>query len=192
MSIYSTDLNTPPDLIRYMEQTVADIPTEQATIHRSDGDQIKRVKNTDVRSCHVQSCKFNENWIPAFFDSYIRRFNQVYYKYDIAHLRDNVQYITYGVGDHYKWHTDQTMALSPMYKGDVDLVRKISFSFMCNDDFEGGELEFFHEQSQAEFVVPAVAGRLVVFPSNTRHRVKPVTKGERRSIVGWMVGPPFK
>tara|TARA_A100001234_G_C12487318_1_gene326121 strand:+ start:87 stop:665 length:579 start_codon:yes stop_codon:yes gene_type:complete len=192
MSIYSTDLNTPPDLIKYIEQTVADIPKEPATVHRRYDDETRRITNTDVRSCHVQACNFNENWIPAFFDSYIRRFNQIYYKYDIAHLRDNVQHITYDVDDHYKWHIDSTMSLNPMYKGDVDLIRKISFSFMCNDDYEGGELEFFHAPTESTFKVPAKAGRLVVFPSDTRHRVLPVTKGQRRSIVGWMVGPPWK
>ena len=192
MSIYSTDLNTPPDLIKYIEQTVADIPKEQATVHKRFDDETKKVTNTDIRSCYVQACNFNENWIPCFFDSYIRRFNQVYYHYDISHLRDSVQYITYDKDDHYDWHVDETTHLQPQFKGDRDLVRKISFSFLCNDDYEGGDLEFWNKQDGSTYTVPKKQSRLIVFPSSTRHRVKPVTDGQRRSIVGWMVGPPWK
>ena len=35
-------------------------------------------------------------------------------------------------------------------------------------------------------------GRAVLFPSFLCHRVKPVTKGIRKSLVVWVVGPKFK
>ena len=35
-------------------------------------------------------------------------------------------------------------------------------------------------------------GTIVVFPSFIMHRVTPITKGTRQSIVGWVSGPPFK
>jgi len=35
-------------------------------------------------------------------------------------------------------------------------------------------------------------GSIVVFPSDMEHRVAPVTKGIRYSLVVWFVGPPFK
>ncbi len=191
MSIYSLDLDTPPDLIKYIEESVSTIPKEIAQVH-SHKAKSKQVTKKDVRSCITQVCNMNECWIPGFFDSYIRRFNQVYYHYDISHLRDSVQYITYDKDDHYDWHVDETTHLQPQFKGDRDLVRKISFSFLCNDDYEGGDLEFWNKQDGSTYTVPKKRSRLIVFPSSTRHRVKPVTNGQRRSIVGWMVGPPWK
>ena len=35
-------------------------------------------------------------------------------------------------------------------------------------------------------------GDLILFPSYTLHEVKPVTKGERNSLVAWVTGKPFK
>jgi predicted 2-oxoglutarate/Fe(II)-dependent dioxygenase YbiX len=35
-------------------------------------------------------------------------------------------------------------------------------------------------------------GSLIVFPSDMWHRVLPVTKGVRISLVGWCYGYPFK
>jgi len=35
-------------------------------------------------------------------------------------------------------------------------------------------------------------GDIIVFPSFMVHRVKPVTKGTRKSIVIWVLGPKFR
>ena len=34
-------------------------------------------------------------------------------------------------------------------------------------------------------------GKLIMFPSYVLHEVKPVTKGERNSLVCWVTGKPF-
>ncbi|MEC7191643.1 MAG: 2OG-Fe(II) oxygenase [Pseudomonadota bacterium] len=43
-----------------------------------------------------------------------------------------------------------------------------------------------------ESSVACKRGDVIVFPSYLHHRVKPVTKGVRYSIVAWYGGPPFK
>ena len=35
-------------------------------------------------------------------------------------------------------------------------------------------------------------GDLVLFPSYMLHKVKPVTKGERNSLVGWVTGKQLR
>jgi len=35
-------------------------------------------------------------------------------------------------------------------------------------------------------------GTLILFPSYTLHEVKPITKGERNSLVSWVTGKQFK
>ena len=32
---------------------------------------------------------------------------------------------------------------------------------------------------------------MIIFPSNTWHKVDKITKGIRKSLVGWVVGKPF-
>ena len=78
-------------------------------------------------------------------------------------------------------------------------IRKLSFSIQLTDkkEYEGGELEFqcrnlddpTHTRLCTE-IMPK--GSIVVFPSFVWHRVKPVTKGRRYSLVVWHLGEPFR
>ena len=74
-------------------------------------------------------------------------------------------------------------------------VRKISVSALLNDRYEGGELAFRYLNDQAELVEQRLAckqGDVIIFPSYLDHKVYPVTKGIRYSVVAWFGGPPFK
>ena len=53
-------------------------------------------------------------------------------------------------------------------------------------DYDGGELEL--KNSTRTLVAPRAQGTLIVFPSFLLHRVAPVTRGTRRSLVGWASG----
>ena len=67
---------------------------------------------------------------------------------------------------------------------------KISFTVLLNDDFEGGEFEIL--QGTEKVVIKLKKQDAIIFMSDTPHRVKPVTKDVRHSLVGWIQGPPFK
>mgnify|MGYP001177870175 CR=1 FL=1 len=41
------------------------------------------------------------------------------------------------------------------------------------------------------FGISSIAGSAILFPSTVTHRVTPVIKGTRYSIVVWFAGPPF-
>jgi PKHD-type hydroxylase len=58
-------------------------------------------------------------------------------------------------------------------------------------DFDGGEFQVKMANNNAH-VLEQKQGRAWFFPSYTLHRVAPVTKGVRRSLVLWVGGPPFK
>jgi len=74
-----------------------------------------------------------------------------------------------------------------------ELVRKLSFSLQLSnpEDYEGGELELINESGES-YIAPKAQGCLVLFDSRTRHRVRTVTKGTRKSLVGWVLGPRWK
>ena len=87
----------------------------------------------------------------------------------------------------YDWHCDEmgwTKGKRPNNR-----IRKISFTVMLNDDFEGGEFEI---QTTEKNVVQLKKKDVIIFHADTPHRVKPVTKGVRHSLVGWTQGPAYK
>jgi predicted 2-oxoglutarate/Fe(II)-dependent dioxygenase YbiX len=79
-------------------------------------------------------------------------------------------------------------------------IRKLSVTISLSnpEDYEGGELEFDLRNSpdgkpniiKCKEILPR--GSIVVFPSHVWHRVAPVTKGTRYSLVIWSLGYPFK
>jgi len=75
----------------------------------------------------------------------------------------------------------------------IELVSKFSFSLqLCGpDDYEGGNVQLMDEGGKSYFA-PRKRGCIVFFDSRTQHRVLKVTKGTRKSIVGWVVGPRWK
>jgi len=85
-----------------------------------------------------------------------------------------LQVITYGVGGNYKWHVD----------GSGEGYRKYSFISVLSpkDHYEGGELEFDGIELP-EYAFDPLS--IIVFNPSIRHRVKPVTKGVRHSLVTW-------
>ena len=55
-------------------------------------------------------------------------------------------------------------------------------------EFEGGDLELIKEGK----AVKLKQGYAIFFASFIRHRVAPVTRGNRKSLVMWFGGTPFK
>jgi predicted 2-oxoglutarate/Fe(II)-dependent dioxygenase YbiX len=86
--------------------------------------------------------------------------------------------LKYHKDNFYTWHTDHGFKTP----------RTMSVILFCNDEYEGGEI-FFKLPNQNDFIIQGEVGDLVLFPSNFMyaHCVKPVTKGERITVVGWIV-----
>jgi PKHD-type hydroxylase len=100
-------------------------------------------------------------------------------------LIEDTQYAEYYSDGHYDWHMD-----SEIDGSNQGLIRKISLSILLNNpsEFEGGQLEFMTEGRSP----PLKKGDAVFFASFIMHRVKPVTKGVRKSLVQWFSGTAFE
>jgi len=109
--------------------------------------------------------------------------NQQAWKFDVTHA-NQCDYLKYDMDGHYKAHVDTF--INPEEKE----CRKLTVLAFLNDDFEGGRL--FLQNGHEKIYPPQKPGTILVFPSFMLHGVEPVTKGIRRSIVTWMVGPWFK
>lgn len=109
--------------------------------------------------------------------------NNQAWKFDVTHA-NQCDYLKYDVEGHYHAHVDTFML-----PGDPE-TRKLTVLAFLNDDFEGGQL--FIQNGKDKMYPPQTPGTVLVFPSYLVHGVEPVTKGIRRSIVTWLVGPWFK
>jgi hypothetical protein len=105
------------------------------------------------------------------------------WKFDVTHS-NQTDYLKYDKEGHYLSHVDTFMK-----PGDAE-CRKLTVLMFLNDDFEGGR--FFIQNGHEKIYPHQSAGTCLVFPSFILHGVEPVTKGIRRSVVTWLVGPWFK
>jgi len=133
------------------------------------------------------------SWIPfdklpemyTILENLIHRTNGNHFGFDGIQLTEPAQYTHYPVGGFYEWHTDNDV----VGKNEPP-VRKISMTLLLSspEEFEGGELELMDNKKVAKLK----QGQAVFFASFIPHRVKPVTRGERKSLVMWFGGPSFR
>ena len=104
-------------------------------------------------------------------------------KNEMIELNEDFHVLIYKVGDAFPKHID--------YFSNSDNPRIYTFGLLLNDDFEGGEFQLNTGNQNTPAILPARKGRSLLFPSFMCHRVTPVTKGKRRSLVVWCLGPKF-
>jgi PKHD-type hydroxylase len=139
-------------------------------------------------------------WLKRLIEPYVKRANiKAGWNFDLT-MSEHFQFTIYNQGQYYGWHTDTAGELYHDNEWD-NLMRKLSVTVSLSDpeDYEGGVLEFdlrnrgeinTNEIIKCKEILPK--GSIVVFPSYTWHRVSPVTKGTRLSLVQWNLGPGFK
>jgi len=124
-------------------------------------------------------------WIFDRMQSVVRALNDKVWQFDLSGFSEDFQYTIYQGSErgHYDWHVDQ---------GDLAKRRKLSLSLQLSDpsQYEGCELQL-HASNSIE-VAPKTRGTLIAFPSYVLHRVTPITRGVRKSIVVWSTGPKFR
>ena len=117
------------------------------------------------------------------FHELIGKCNADFYQFKLTEITEQIQYTVYNAEDqgYYDWHIDM---------GPGKARRKLSLVCQLSDpsEYEGGELQI----NTGNIIVPEKEkGTVILFPSYLLHRVTPVTKGTRRSLVLWIEGPAF-
>jgi predicted 2-oxoglutarate/Fe(II)-dependent dioxygenase YbiX len=124
-------------------------------------------------------------WLYRRFWNAAQNANRNHFCVDITGIEGNIQLARYDSSDQgfYGWHTDFA-GLAPL--------RKISFSVQMShpDDYEGGDLELLCDDPPVK--LDRTRGAVIAFPSFTVHRVTPVTRGTRWSLVAWITGPRWR
>jgi PKHD-type hydroxylase len=111
--------------------------------------------------------------------------NNQLWDFNLHSVIDSIQYTEYYEGGgHYDWHVD----IGPSTINH----RKISITVQLSDpeEYEGGDFELW---TGGEFKrLPKSKGDAILFPSFLLHRITPVTKGTRKSLVLWIGGGSYK
>ena len=159
---------------------------------------MKRKRNSDL-------VWLNDAWIYKEIQPYVNQANRNAgwnFEWDFS---ESCQFTKYKLNQYYDWHCDSwDKPYDKLNTKEYGKIRKLSMTCQLTDgsEYEGGELEFdfrnydphMRDESkhlrQAREILPK--GSIIVFPSFVWHRVKPVTKGVRYSLVMWSLGYPFK
>lgn len=157
---------------------------------------FKQDVNEDVR---VSNTKFymydpeNEILLNIFnkFNYIIDAINERCFNMDLNGY-DAVQYTEYDSAENGKYDFHMDTVIGYEKPADMFQTRKLSVVLLLNDEFEGGDFQFNKGLESKPETVEMKKGRLLLFPSFMIHRVTPVTKGIRKSLVTWVEGPKFK
>ena len=148
--------------------------------------------NNNLRSSEIRWINpndFKSKFVVDLLWYYGREANRNAFGFDIDYLPD-IQYTTYTAEENgkYDWHCDTFWANPTAYD------RKLSIVIQLSDpsEYEGGDFEIDPQYAQITADQMRAKGSVMVFPSFLIHRVIPVTKGTRRSLVSWIQGPKFR
>ena len=144
------------------------------------------VVDTKTRTSHISWIPFNK--LPEMYktlEEVIHKTNNNHFGFEGMQITEQAQYTEYPAGGFYDWHID-----SDIVGLNEPPVRKISMTCLLSpeSEFEGGGLELM---SDGKIARPK-QGQAIFFASYVRHRVIPITKGIRKSLVMWFGGPSFK
>jgi len=144
------------------------------------------IVDTNTRTSHISWIPFSK--MPEMYkdiETMMKKTNGNHFGFDDMQLTEMAQYTEYPSGGFYDWHMDSDINFAH-----EPPIRKISMTCLLSheSEFEGGELELEKEKNK----IKLAQGQAVFFASFIRHRVAPVTRGVRKSLVMWFGGSPFR
>ena len=159
--------------------------TSQATvINRDKKGEDSHDENLEVRNTlwynipEMMSKNLEQAVAHCFMEFVIPKYHCEFKSYE------PVQFLGYPPGGHYKGHNDaETFNLETRQWHKI-MPRDVSFLFYLNDQYGGGELEFY----DLGLTIKPKKGMMIAFPSykDFAHKVHPVTWGHRYSLVSWV------
>lgn len=156
------------------------------------GDQYQGIIDSSYRRSKIRFIHSNNESFSFVFDALWRTFQQANLQFFNFHVT-RLNFIQLGEYDEsykgeYKDHHDVFWL-----NGDPYFHRKLSCSIQLSDpkDYDGGKLEIVEAGTPLDEDI-IQQGTIIYFPSFLRHRVTPVTRGTRYSLVAWFEGPKWR
>jgi len=163
--------------IARLEKNAEAFELEQGGAAQGDTEEVYR--SSDIKWLHANE---DTRWLYEKLANFVVPANMSGFGKQLYFI-EPLQYSIYNSEEngHYKAHYD-----------DKDFMggyrRKLSFTIQLSDeeDYEGGDLSIFCPEKRS---VKKTKGTIALFDADLLHEVEPVTKGTRKALVGWFVGP---
>ena len=152
--------------------------------------------NENIRRSRVKFFNMNEYTFPIFdrLNGVIEDMNDRFYNFNLNGYH-SFQYTEYHHDENGEYNFHMDTGFGDRNGDDQFETRKLSVVMCLNrpgEDFEGGQFYMNQGSEKNAFEVEMKRGRIIFFPSFLIHRVAPVTKGIRKSLVVWVTGPKFR
>ena len=182
-----------PDLNNHLTQHDSGLTLAEIARIRAFGDELEQTSvklygkfddsRVKARGSHFLRCD-ETRWLYERMEAVLRDINALNYRYDLTGFHENFYYMRYATGEHFNWHLDMG--------GETPAPRKLSLVLQLSDpsEYEGGEFDVLVAQDHAR--ADKQQGLIMAFQSYKIHRVTPVTRGERRTLTMFAVGPNFR
>lgn len=161
---------------------------KQATIGDKNALDVGKI---DTKTRETDVAWSNDDWLYEVCWHYLHTANRnSNWNFEISSC-EPMQITKYKKNGHYEFHQDGngfSRYDNTENKFLHNKTRKLSMTIVLNEDYEGGEFEFFQDIN----LIKEKMGTVIVFPSYMVHKVRPITKGTRYSLVAWFCGEPFK
>lgn len=178
---YSENVFTPEECEKIIRIGKAKIPKKASVLNH---DLEKSIVN-NIRKSKVSwlNEKDEIDWLYQRLTNTVNTLNKQFFGFDLYGFCEDIQFTEYTTpGGHYKEHTDK------IWNGPI---RKLSIVVQLTDPkkYKGGELEI---NTGSSSIANKGQGTIILFPSYVMHKVTPLTKGTRHSLVAWIAGKNFK
>jgi PKHD-type hydroxylase len=188
---YFNDVFTKDELKKIIEISTKIPLVDGLSVDGNSGPRVSKINH--------QVLNESNKWIFDRLNQLIMQCNWEFFNYDLTGY-EYYQYAEYHAEDtgHYDYHVDIMFSGDNLRGSAVDFeTRKLSVTLLLNEpgvDFEGGE--FYTKTYGSDGEIPSgielKSGTAILFPSWLMHKVAPVTKGIRKSLVVWVTGPKFR
>jgi len=165
--------------IKKIKKLAVKYPAEKAAIGQDKtGHEDEKVRKGTVRWLYDFP-----TWVMNKLMTMVNEANDHLWDFNLHQSIEAIQYTEYPPeGGHYDWHMDCGPGIQHQ--------RKVSITVQLNDDYKGGELQLY--QGGTPTTALKKKGAVIIFPSYMLHRIAPVTKGVRNSLVLWLGGDHYR
>lgn len=178
------------DELNLIENYCQNFDTDIATTFAEDS-TIESIRKSQV--CHIKRYENSEiDWFFERINNCISHMNDDFYNFELNGY-ESFQYTEYDekYKGAYGYHID--LLTTNLNIPNMRETRKLSVVLFLSDpdSYEGGGFSVKLGETEETFIEQK-KGRMIFFPSFFLHKVHPITKGIRKSIVIWVEGPKFK
>lgn len=187
-----TEFFTPDECKRIIELSLLRSPRDATIGHGGPSNVDTSIRRSVVRWLDRRDAELD--WIMQKVEYAFQVANCAAFQFELTYFHE-VQFTEYSdlQEGKYDWHEDITWVRNSPSRRKLSIVVQLS----PDNDYAGGDLEISESIVGGKGNLPNSGalrkqGSVFVFPSFLTHRVTPIVRGTRYSLVSWYEGPAFR